>query len=496
MPKDEELYAALVDGDVRGAIGETVALLAGGDVVALEDTWIAALAGVGERAPSGLWGAVAEALRDDLCASGDAIAVRDALRASVSLALLFRRAAAAGKRRRERLGVPELRERVAADFPDGAALSPSGARQFARLLEGMTETERAFAQRLLAGLCRLWGERDADGARAAMEYLTRRRLLALPVLAEWAVSRDEGDRGDVAWFLWGALRARFADRDDVRALWELYAWNWRRGVKTDRLGLLWGAGALVAAGRGRGGADGAAGGAAEAAEWAWNASERETLQKAADNAAEIWKHLAPEAAARALGGAVGAGGAVGGGGGGAADGPDGGARRARGRMGPAAADARDDENVARMNLWMSYLPRASAVGAASLPAPTPAAAAGPPASKALKIKGAPHGSSTPAAGAGSGGAAFAIAKRGGGYGSDGDGGGDDGDDAPGRADPWHRRLRAREAGPAAQALLPTKAHRQPMDQPDAVQPAQRARVEARHGLWRAPRPGDRPYPRV
>ena len=49
MPKDEELYAALVDGDLRGALGETVELLAAGEVVALEDTWIAALAAIGER---------------------------------------------------------------------------------------------------------------------------------------------------------------------------------------------------------------------------------------------------------------------------------------------------------------------------------------------------------------------------------------------------------------------------------------------------------------
>lgn len=431
MPKDEELYAALVDGDLRGALGETVELLAAGEVVALEDTWIAALAAIGERMPTGLWGVVAEDLRDVLLADGDAISVKDAFRASVSLALLFRRATAAGKRRRERAGISELRERVAADFPEGASLSPAGSQQFARLLEGMTETEAAFAQRVLAGLCRLWTERQRDRVRVAMEYFTRRRMLALPVLSEWAVSRDEGDRGDIVWFLWGALRVRFASRGEVAALWELFKWNWRRGVKTDRLGLLWAAGSVGAK---------AADGAPESAEWSWNAQELETLKKAEDHSADIWRQLAPEsAAAPAAGGAAGGAGSAAG-----AAKADG--RRRSGRMGPASA-AVNDVVVARMNMWMTYMPRVGSVGVAALPAPTPAATAGPPVSKALKIKGSAHGS---------GDAASAVIAKRGIY-----------DDAPGGSYPRDRRERFGQARPDAQEVLSAKAHRQPVDQPYA-----------------------------
>lgn len=432
MPKDEELYAALVDGDLRGALGETVELLAAGEVVALEDTWIAALSAIGERMPTGLWGVVAEDLRDVLLADGDAISVKDAFRASVSLALLFRRATAAGKRRRERAGISELRERVAADFPEGASLSPAGSQQFARLLDGMTETEAAFAQRVLAGLCRLWTERQRDRVRVAMEYFTRRRMLALPVLSEWAVSRDEGDRGDIAWFLWGALRVRFASRSEVAALWELFKWNWRRGVKTDRLGLLWAAGSVGAKSAGAG----AAAGPAESAEWSWNAQELETLKKAEDHSADIWRQLAPESAAGAAAPAGAASGAA------KADG-----RRRSGRMGPASA-AVNDVVVARMNMWMTYMPRVGSVGNAALPAPTPAATAGPPMSKALKIKGSAHGSGEAAASA-----SAVIAKRG------------IYDDAPGGSYPRDRRERFGQARPDSQEVLSAKAHRQPLDQP-------------------------------
>ena len=431
MPKDEELYAALVDGDLRGALGETVELLAAGEIVALEDTWIAALAAIGERMPTGLWGVVAEDLRDVLLADGDAISVKDAFRASVSLALLFRRATAAGKRRRERVGIGELRERVAADFPEGASLSPAGSQQFAQLLEGMTETEAAFAQRVLAGLCRLWTERQRDRVRVAMEYFTRRRMLALPVLSEWAVSRDEGDRGDIVWFLWGALRTRFASRSEVAALWELFKWNWRRGVKTDRLGLLWAAGSV--------GAKSAATGAAESADWSWNPQELEVLKKADDHSADIWRQLAPESAA---GGAAPAG---------AAAKADGRGRR-DGRMGPASA-AVNDVVVARMNMWMTYMPRVGSVGVAALPAPTPAATAGPPASKALKIKGSAHGSGEASASASAAAPGSAVIAKRGIY-----------DDAPSGSYPGDRRERFGQARPNAQTLLSAKAHRQPLDQ--------------------------------
>jgi len=458
MPKDEELYAALVDGDLRGALGETVELLAGGEVVALEDTWIAALSAIGERMPTGLWSVVAEELSGMLLSGDDAISVKDAFRTSVSLALLFRRAAAAGKRRRERVGIGELRERVAADFPEGAALSPAGARQFARLMEGMTETETTFAHRVLAGICRLWTERQRERARVALEYLTRRRMLALPVLSEWAVSRDEGDRGDIAWFLWGAVRVRFGTRSELVALWELYKWNWRRGVKTDRIGLLWAAGELGAK-SGEGAAAEGGAGAGGVSEWAWNAQELETLKKAEDHSADIWKQLAPAVSAAGSGGAGGdASGSDGGsegrrGGGGRC----GGGRRGGGRMGPASA-AVNDAVVARMNLWMTYMPRVGSVGNAALPAPTPAVMAGPLVPKALKIKASLHGSGqAQARAAGSGSAAVATVAKRGVYERDHE-------DAPGRPYPGDRRERFGQARPDSQEVLSAKAYRQPMDQ--------------------------------
>ena len=461
MPKDEELYAALVDGDLRGALGETVELLAGGEVVSLEDTWIAALSAIGERMPTGLWSVVAEELSGMLSCSSDAISVKDAFRTSVSLALLFRRAAAAGKRRRERVGIGELRERVAADFPEGAALSPAGARQFARLMEGMTETETAFAHRVLAGICRLWTERQRERARVALEYLTRRRMLALPVLSEWAVSRDEGDRGDIAWFLWGAVRVRFASRSELIALWELFKWNWRRGVKTDRIGLLWAAGELGAK------SAKAEGGAGDASEWAWNAQELETLKKAEDHSADIWKQLAPAVSAAGSGGAGGDGSGSDGGGEGrrGSGGRCGSGRRGAGRMGPASA-AVNDAVVARMNLWMTYMPRVGSVGNAALPAPTPAVMAGPLVPKALKIKASLHGSGqAQARAAGSGSAVATVAKRG----SDRDYDREryyerERDDAPSSSYPRDRRERLGQARPDSQEVLSAKAYRQPVDQ--------------------------------
>lgn len=441
MPKYEDLYVALIDGDLQAALGETAILLGGdgSDFTALEDTWIAAMGAIGERMPTGLWASVGEAMLDVL--SGDAMPVRDAFRTSVSIALLFRRVAAAGRRRSVREAITGLRATVAEWFPEGAALSAAGEQQFARVLTGMSQTERAFATRLLAGLCRLWAEKRTEDMRAAIEYLTRRRTLALPVLAEWSVSREEGDRGDMIWFLWAAVRVYFAGRPEMGALWNLFIWNWRRGVKTDRLGLLWGA---------------AVAGTSAAEDWSWNAQESEILQKVTDKSAELWKELAPPARPAPSGGAGG------------------------------GSDDATTPEAARMDVWLSFVPRA---GAGSAKTSAAASAALEPAFKSLKLK-TKGDNSESGNGSGSGRRKeneTCVARMGSAADATVGGGGDrPSRPAPGRPDPWDRRQHSGQERANSQAVLSAAGHRQPVGQFDPFQRAQRPPMERGYGLWGSP----------
>jgi len=445
MPKAEDLYAALLDGDVQTTLGETAMLLGDGAFTLLEDTWIAAMGAIGERMPTGLWASVGEAMRDLLKADTESLAVRDAFRMSVSVALLFRRVAAAGKRRAVRGAISGLRANVTVHFPEGASLSAAGAQQFAKLFTGMTQTERAFAERIIAGLCRLWAEKRADDLREAMEYLTRRRNLVMPVVAEWAVSRDEGDRGEIIWLLWAIIRVYFGGRPEILAMWDLFVWTWRRGVKTDRLGLLWGA--AVAGGTG-------------AADWSWNAQEAEMLQKVTDKSAELWKALAPapvaDAASPKSGGS-----------------DDGGSGASRGGGGGGS----------RMDLWLGYIPRGTADEDGGGPSAAAAAAAAS-AFKSLKIKAECKGRRSANE---NGNGSTAVVKNGGnGVGST----------ASGSFNSGYRRLHSGEERPNSQAVFSEKAARQPMGQPHPFQQEKRAPMEGRYGLRAPTRPADKDYPWV
>lgn len=312
MPRREDLYADIVDGDVNGILVETGELLLRSDFAGLEDTWLACLSTIGERMAAGtgfigLWLAVAEEMHGLFMKVDEngGLPIRNAFRVSVSLMFLFRRLAAAGCNRvREKPTMGVLRGQIMDHFPVGAALTEAGARQFGVLLEGLTEEETAFAHRILAGMSRLWstGGGAAEVGTAgeavvkAIDYLVRKRL-NIPLIGSrealgWLLpSREEGEKGDFTWFIWGMMILYFGKKGeaaDIKMLHELYIWNWRRGVKSSRIGLVLGAGKMLGAPASD--KDGSGG---------WLPDEIDLLQEIDMKTPEFWKKIKSSAAAAA-----------------------------------------------------------------------------------------------------------------------------------------------------------------------------------------------------
>jgi len=145
-------------------------------------------------------------------------------------------------------------------FPEDASLSSAGAARYDRILPVNSGTSLSklalvhndddsishfqlddFCRRILAGLSKLMIENRYDDIRNSLEYISKKKY-QVPMLNTWPSlfpNEEEGSRGDLCWFLWGALSC-FYGEDNVATNLKLFSWNWRKSVKNDRIGLLFG----------------------------------------------------------------------------------------------------------------------------------------------------------------------------------------------------------------------------------------------------------------
>lgn len=289
--------AAILSGDPERALFECGTLLSNASreearegpgpsaMDVFEDTIIQCLSVIGEALSetadvppaADLWGEVLKEAVDLI--QSDRLLVRQALVLVTKISLLMRRL----EHGRIRGNIAKIREKVISEFPDGAVLSNAGAAMFKSILPpandpGLSE-ERAFAERILAGLSRLWsgsGTESVGLARASIEYLSRKKIiLAVGTIDGWpAPSREEAHKGDVIWLLWGASLL-FSDR--VASAWRLFTWNYKAKCRNTRIGLLWGSTYLMNAFRAR------------SARWA--PDEEYLIERVNKEAANLWKQL-------------------------------------------------------------------------------------------------------------------------------------------------------------------------------------------------------------
>lgn len=246
---------SIIAGRLEEALYQTCLLLIEGRTDVLENTWISAfsrLGDVSEKSNMMTWYSICKDIWA-IC-NADGLRVKDALLVTGKLTLLARQLSntGAGLGGIGSTSVVRLRSLVIGLFPEnGVRLTQRGQEMFARILPAR-EDERVFAERLLIGLTQLWdetfsSEKASLDLRLAIEYLLRKRQIGLhcarvgqhdSATPMWPYpSLEESDKGDIVWFLWGAWMAKY---EWAELLWLVFSFNYKRGLRTARLGIMMG----------------------------------------------------------------------------------------------------------------------------------------------------------------------------------------------------------------------------------------------------------------
>jgi len=225
--------------DIEWSLEATCKLLLNADEDALQNAWVALLAKAGESMSAEhvkVWLHISEEVLRQL--QQDYLDATEVMILTVMFCCLFRRLKG---RVQHTLQIQTLRSKIVHHFPADAELTEKGRRTYARLLTARQNGggDDEFAQKLLVGLTRLWSEGQFEDSRMALEYLTRRKLV-MDLPGEFPCAMDVQD-GDMVWFLWGALLCYYKEHEHVQLLWSLFMWEWKKSVRADRIGLLWGA---------------------------------------------------------------------------------------------------------------------------------------------------------------------------------------------------------------------------------------------------------------
>jgi len=289
------LFEDVITGRLEPALQKTATALKAGAFAEVEDAWIACLARAGDAiidavAAKRWWDTCVDVLD---CCDSEALRPKDALMATAKILLLIHGLGSVRPPRPSTMA--QLRSVVLARFPEKVRLTPRGASLFERLLtEEMTgpgqqesepSPERAFAERILVGLMQLWEEGGGSSPiiRACMEYLVRKKQLVLHMPGNatlWPYpSLEESDKGDMIWFLWGAWLCVFGEW--ATPLWKLYTHTYRKTLRMDRIGLLYGCRSLLAVPRAAFGKP----------TTAIAPSDQAVLDWVDTHALDIWKHV-------------------------------------------------------------------------------------------------------------------------------------------------------------------------------------------------------------
>jgi len=296
----DRFVKCILEGDVNQALYDTCQMLLSQNTVALEDAWITALSRLGHTdmtvwLTARRWYTVCCEV-GALCAS-EGIRVKEALLSTTKVCMLARYADA---RPPPISNIARIRGEVQAIFPDSLRLTQKGTAAFARVLPADPD-ERAFAERLLVGMSKLWDAVRTESTvyesgvarpppnqiRTATEYLLRRKQLALHMPTLWPYpTLEEQDRGDMVWFLWGTWMCCYPWTEP---LWKLYSYEFKRSARMDRAGLLMGCQWLLKP------FDAGAMGAGQGS--VWTDDEQQMLDYVAAHTADMWRDVTENAKA-------------------------------------------------------------------------------------------------------------------------------------------------------------------------------------------------------
>lgn len=218
------LYHAIFEYDVEHILYETGVLLKAGATDDLENIWIDVLCKVAEHI-NAMEGAMFLEVMQELHAvlHQPQVIIKDAFVLSVKLSYLLKRVACHAK---DRPSFQKLREKIKPLFPEKAALSKDGVATFSKILPSSDNVEEyQFAQRIIAGLSKIWTEGKYEDSRNCLEYLSRKKV-------------EVGEDMDIVTFLWGVVHAYFKDKI-VATTYSVYTWHETKKTRKDRVPLLW-----------------------------------------------------------------------------------------------------------------------------------------------------------------------------------------------------------------------------------------------------------------
>lgn len=274
IPVRGQLLQCILADDIGGALELTCHYMYTKSTDDIEDEWIMISAYIGKTVGmpfGGLWGLINLEILE--LVEADEIHVVNALLCTAKLVLLYKRCKGLLENSASRnMHVATLRSKVLKHFPEDADLSQSGLTKFARILpypsrspshthsranahtnmytyednDDDTDTDtdidnmNVFCRRILASLSKLMTEKRLDDVRHSIEYLSKKKLrIQLP--KTWpAPNADEAEKGDMCWFLWGALSCYYK-QEHVDTYLRLFTWNWTKScLRVERIGLLLG----------------------------------------------------------------------------------------------------------------------------------------------------------------------------------------------------------------------------------------------------------------
>lgn len=267
------MLRALLDGDAAECLEQTCRYLRNGDTEKLEQEWIAmsALNGMHTQFHSGnTWHLVNKEILSML--ETDKIRVKEALALTSKLCLLYKRAPYTS----QLTPMKSLRTKILPFIPESAKLAYTGINTFSRLLPQPDASEFAFYSRVLASFGKLASDENPEALRLCTEYISRKKLpLKLP---ETYPAPSEKDNGDPDWFLWGFYLLYYAgtsNQEIVATNWKLHSWNWSKGMKTARQGLLWGVAFCIPK-------------SSYQTDFIWSNEEKKVLEQVDNMALELW----------------------------------------------------------------------------------------------------------------------------------------------------------------------------------------------------------------
>jgi hypothetical protein len=238
MPKRGDLFkAAITDNDSTQALYVTCLYVIKQQFNYLEDEWIAMSSHIGKRdtMPFGrTWIDVNKSILEII--EADEFHIQKALLCTTKLMLLNQRDIDPISTAR----VNKLREKVIECFPDKAMLSVAGKEVFQKILPNETADVYMFYNRILAGFSKIIEDNEWDNYRNGLEYISRKRL-NLPLRSIWpAPTENDAEGGDPCWFLWGMILLVYPTNEIVATFFKFFCLNWRKNVRNERIGLLWG----------------------------------------------------------------------------------------------------------------------------------------------------------------------------------------------------------------------------------------------------------------